>query len=521
MTKKLYIRSKEKKQGINIPWRMSGANDSDQQVTWQRRTDEKRGDGSEVVGPTGQYWKTNADDTFDKTVWVVEDEVPIVLRNPIDDQPSSRVAASSEILNVEMATGHGQRILGWDPYEDIILGETTGKFYISHDIGKFEWASWRANAGTKISQADADALSEESAKRLGDGVAQANPKNGSAILGYRLVGGNLSNDVAVNKWKEVSSLGKLDTDKVPGLTALSQYKDRISRHNGKEYFTINKSVLADAIGKTGKKLQLTWMSPPSVSVKSMDPYLDFDINFSVNNMGRQKQLSNCISNKRLRNEVVAGIHGSAANKLLFINLKRCLELLGDDWKLLNKTNLTNISGGRIWLGVCNISYTYKGQARNAKAASNVSGSQTFSQASVEGISARDAGMLYTNNSTTRIQAPQKSSILLSNTGPVTAGCFPPGGSGTFTRTGGRPNISTIKRIPNFAAQQQKTWYWTSNLGTFKIPINLLTEGKVGTLTPAALNSIKITSIDFGAIATVNKVKLTNIGSGPSRPRGIY
>ncbi len=518
MTKKLYIRSKEKKQGINIPWRMSGINDSDQQVTWQRRTDEQRGDGSEIVGPTGQYWKTNADDTFDKTVWVVEDEAPIVLRNPVDDQPSSRVAASSEILNVEMATGHGQRILGWDPYEDIILGETTGKFYISHDIGKFEWAAWRANAGTKISQADADALSEDSAKRLGDGVAQASPKNGSTILGYRLVGGNLSNDVAVNKWKEVSSLGKLDTDKVPGLTALSQYKDTISRHNGKEYFTINKSVLADAIGTGGQKLQLTWMSPPSVSVKSMDPYENLDINFTINNMGNVQTINNLISDKRLRNEVVAGIYGSASNKLMFIDLKRCLELLGDTWKILNKTNLTNISGGRIWLGVCNISYTYKGQAKKTNAASNVSGSQTFASASVEGIRAKDAGMLYTNNNTTRIKAPQKSSILLSNAGPVTLGCFPPGGGGYTNTSTGRPNISRQVRLPDYAAQQNKTWYWTSNLGTFKIPINLLTEGKVGTLTPNALNSIKITGIDFGAIATVNKVKLTNIGRGPTLQR---
>ena len=372
MSKKLYIRTSQSTSGIELPWRIAGLNADGVSTTWQKQENN--------TDPKGQYWKTNADDTFDKTVWVLEGEAPVVLKNPIEDQAPEQIAASDVLLSIQMATGTGQRIPGWDAYEDIILGETTSKFYFDMDIGRLDWTSWRNNAG-EIDGADLAVYSVSSITSLGKSAGFSVPRNGSTILGYRIIGSGLSSDITDNPWKPVASAGKLNTTSVSGFTGTPEHRQTLSRHDGKEHFTLLKSVLAKATSKAGgatsQTLQLTWMPAPK---KDGDALVGFDMQLAVTSYGKVGGIGNIISNPQYFNRLC-----SVKGDFLLFNISGAIQL----------ANVSSPSGPSVrsttdsLVGLV-VSYKYNGVAKTSKA-----GISRPLDSSIEGITLSTAGMSYT------------------------------------------------------------------------------------------------------------------------------
>lgn len=246
--------------GIAIPWSINGSNHEGNSTTWTRR----QKDGQ--LGPVGQYWKTGADGSFDKSVWVIEDDAPIVPTNIFleEDKPELLATTSAE-LQVRFTTNTGEPVNGWDAYEsNVILGETPSHYVMAVEFEGFTWSEW-GNTDIKFQEA------------YGQGANNAVPKDGNLLLGWRL---NTKNSPTVsptaNPWNPIRNLGAFDIESQSMFTINEAFERRLEDAQGKNYWLIPKSTVSEAILVKDEQsvlgynelnlnpthvLELTWMTP--------------------------------------------------------------------------------------------------------------------------------------------------------------------------------------------------------------------------------------------------------------------
>tara|TARA_Y100000004_G_scaffold16181_1_gene16813 strand:- start:6094 stop:8016 length:1923 start_codon:yes stop_codon:yes gene_type:complete len=229
--------------GRKVDWMIATQNHENNSRTWVRQ-------GESFDGPEGQYWSLN-EDSFDKSVWVVEGDTPIVPRNVISEAEQENPRGTKATLNAAMVTRDGQRIEGWDLYDDfIILGETATDYIFALEFDKFKWEEWGYS------------LDDDLPKQVGKGNNLENTfLGGTGVLYYRL--SNINQSVGAGEWSSTktaylpaeSGVGigatkaeaTFDIASNPMFTAREEYIDRLSKAQGKKYFTLPKWYLKDAI----------------------------------------------------------------------------------------------------------------------------------------------------------------------------------------------------------------------------------------------------------------------------------
>ena len=261
-TKRITAIPRTEVRGINVPWSLSGKNHEGVPTTWTRIQEQGQ------TGPIGQYWKTGADGSFDKSVWVIEDSTPISPTNVFLQSPTREqelIATTSAKLQVRFTTNTGEQVNGWDAYEDnIVLGETLTHYVMAVEFDGFRWAEW-GNYDESFQQA------------FGTGANNAVPKDGNLLLGWRL---NTKNSPTVsptaNPWNPIKNLGAFDIESQAMFAVNEAFERRLEDAQGKNYWLIPKSVVSEAILVTEEQsvlgynkpninptqvLELTWMSP--------------------------------------------------------------------------------------------------------------------------------------------------------------------------------------------------------------------------------------------------------------------
>ncbi len=255
-------------EGVSIPWTVSTKNHDEVNTTYERIESGE--------GPDGTYFKFNADDTYDKNVWVIEGNEPVVPADPFTTNDAAE--ESKDKLMIQFTTNTGEIIHGWDAYDSgIVLAETTTEYLLSTEFDGFKWLQWAAKSGKSTS----DAFQ----KRYGEGANNSQPIGVSGqpvFLNYRLNStGQRNLDEKTNPWLSIKDEGRLNVSDFPERL-IPSYKKDIESAAGKRFFRIRKSYVKDAVKKgedTGgyantesnpptKVLEITWMAPqPKVSVK--------------------------------------------------------------------------------------------------------------------------------------------------------------------------------------------------------------------------------------------------------------
>lgn len=261
-TKRITALPRREVKGIAIPWSLNGKNHEGVTTTWTRIQKEGQ------VGPVGQYWKTGEDGSFDKSVWVIEDDAPVVPTNVILEKAEAEpeiIATTKSKLQVRFTTNVGEQVDGWDAYEgDIVLGETPTHYVMAVEFDGFRWGEW-GNTDKKFQES------------YGTGSNNAVPRDGNLLLGWRL---NTKNSPTVsptdNPWNPIKNLGGFDIDSQAMFTINDAFERRLQNAQGKSYWLIPKDTVSEAIFvpeeqsilgydtpnlKPTKVLELTWMSP--------------------------------------------------------------------------------------------------------------------------------------------------------------------------------------------------------------------------------------------------------------------
>jgi len=300
-TKRITAIPRTEVRGINVPWSLSGKNHEGVPTTWTRIQEQGQ------TGPIGQYWKTGADGSFDKSVWVIEDSTPISPTNvflteqsPIREQ--ELIATTSAKLQVRFTTNTGEQVNGWDAYEDnIVLGETLTHYVMAVEFDGFRWAEW-GNYDESFQQA------------FGTGANNAVPKDGNLLLGWRL---NTKNSPTVsptaNPWNPIKNLGAFDIESQAMFAVNEAFERRLEDAQGKNYWLIPKSAVSEAILITEKQsvlgynkpninpnqvLELTWMSP-----LTKDPVLESIPKCRINFVQDGSTISDILNRKDMAGSV--------------------------------------------------------------------------------------------------------------------------------------------------------------------------------------------------------------------------
>lgn len=270
--------------GINLPWTIATPNHEDVPTIWSKVDNEEE-------GPEGQYWKINLDDTFDKNVWVIEDEAPIVPNADIlTKQPESRLASSKAKLQVIMTTPDGRRIMQWDAYADgLVLGETLTHFVMAANFDKFEWDSW--------------GITDKSIRQAyGEGAGDSIPRLGGNILAYRINDRRTpNNNLSSNPWIDISLQENLAPGEGEVFTSIDEFRKNLASHRGKDYWLLSKSSVRDATAIEGtqphlghtrnnpnptKVVEITWAKPIQQPSRQID--MNFMVRYELQGRGGSK-----------------------------------------------------------------------------------------------------------------------------------------------------------------------------------------------------------------------------------------
>ena len=284
MSKLMSVLASKVNKGINLPWSIATPNHDDVPTIWSKVDNESE-------GPEGQYWKINRDDTFDKNVWVIEDEEPIAPSADIlTKQPASRIASSKAKLQVIMTTPDGQRIMKWDAYADgIVLGETLNHFVMSANFDKFEWDAW--------------GITDKSLRQVyGEGVGDSLPRLGGNILAYRINDRKTpNNNLKSNPWTDITLQENLAPGEDDLFTSIDEFRKNLASHRGKDYWLLSKSAVRQAtkiegtqphLGHTtnnpnpNKVIEVTWAKPIEQPSRQIDQ--NFMVRFELGGRGGGK-----------------------------------------------------------------------------------------------------------------------------------------------------------------------------------------------------------------------------------------
>ena len=320
--------------GISVPWTISTKNHDEVNTTYERI---ESGDG-----PIGTYFKFNTDDTYDKNVWVIEGNEPVVPADPFTTNDAAE--ESKDKLMIQFTTNTGEIIYGWDAYDSgIVLAETATEYLLSTEFDGFKWLQWAAKSGKGTS----DAFQ----KRYGEGANNSQPigVSGTPIfLNYRLNSTAQRNlDEKTNPWLSIKDEGRLKVSDFPERLVPS-YKTDIESASGKRFFRIRKSYVKDAVvsgesvplnTNTGvgygnymmnlmnpptKVLEITWMAPqPKVSVNLPAVSAATAPNASISLYGGNRPLEGLLDQPRYSNYVTY-----TQNDTVIINMGELIDLVG-------------------------------------------------------------------------------------------------------------------------------------------------------------------------------------------------
>ena len=169
--------------GRTVPWLLATMNHKGSPTTWQKTL-------NGLEGPEGQYWSYDSSDNYDKSVWVIEGDTPVVPQNIFNTEVAGNIGHTAilnttGLLQAVMTARYGLRLEGWNVHSGnniVILGETPLDFLVAANINNFDWEAFR-----ETSQGQFVTFPTNLKASLGSGRNYAVPKHGNAILSFRVV----------------------------------------------------------------------------------------------------------------------------------------------------------------------------------------------------------------------------------------------------------------------------------------------------------------------------------------------
>jgi len=268
--------------GRSVPWLLATLNHNKKPTTWQKIPNAEE-------GPEGQYWSYDSSDNYDKSVWVIEGDEPVVPQNIFNPEVAEEIGVTAELdttglLNATMATRYGLRIPGWDVHSGsnmIILGETPLDFIVAAKMSNFDWAKF----DDEWSPPSPQALKDE----LGKGRNNAVPIHGKDILSWRLV--DVSQPLKSTPWINVRpERHGFDLSNEAMFVRNEELVDEMKLITGRRYWKLPKHLVKEAIRVTKKDFRYDTLN--------LNPQKMVEITWMAESIASQEQVINTVTRDR-------------------------------------------------------------------------------------------------------------------------------------------------------------------------------------------------------------------------------